>query len=186
MVQKIVSVKNPVLRSPAKLVQNYDKRVEKLIKDLESTLKAQKDPEGVGLAAPQVGISNRVFVALLGGKIIPFINPEIIWESEETNDPKEAKSEKIKAKSKDNYIMEGCLSLPHYYGPVQRAKRIKVRYQTPESPGTSIKTFRGLPAQIIQHEIDHLNGVIFVDRLLQQKRKLYHWVKDEWKEVELP
>ena len=88
--------------------------------------------------------------------------------------------------------MEGCLSLPHYYGPVQRAAELKVTFETPElvnghwALGTRTKKYRGLSAQIVQHEVDHLNGILFIDKLLQQNRKLYEQKEKEWLEVELP
>lgn len=198
-VQKVLPVQNPTLRSKAKPVQSFDKRIQKLIKDLEDTLVAQKDPEGVGLAAPQLGLQAKVFIIRLGKSVISFINPEIVWRSKETNDPKSdvgsQKSEvgqKSKTKNlKSDYIMEGCLSLPHYYGPVMRAKKIKVRYQRPKIENGEWKlenteqTLTGLPAQIVQHEVDHLNGILFIDHLLRQKRKLYHWTGKDWEEVGL-
>ncbi|MBI4059396.1 peptide deformylase [Candidatus Microgenomates bacterium] len=195
-VQKILTVQNPVLRTSAKKVTQFDKRIERLITDLIDTLKVQKDPIGVGLAAPQIGKSIRLFVAKLGKDIIPFINPEITWKSENTNDPKPTKrfpkSLEAQEPISPEYIMEGCLSLPHFYGPVQRAHQVTVRYQTPKLEignwklEITTKSFSGLAAQIIQHETDHLNGTLFIDNLLHQKRKLYKWEGKEWEEVELP
>ncbi|MBI2405763.1 peptide deformylase [Candidatus Microgenomates bacterium] len=207
-VQKILSVQNPLLRRKSKSVITFDRKVERLIADLSDTLKVQKDPVGVGLAAPQVGKDFRLFIIKSGKNVTPFINPEIVWKSEETNDPRSSlhssgqatrgkkRSEQFTLSPDENrdepeYIMEGCLSLPHYYGPVQRATKIKVRYQTlttqqPSNLITKTQTFSGLPAQIIQHEVDHLNGILFVDRLLEQGRKLYQWKDSEWTEVELP
>ena len=88
--------------------------------------------------------------------------------------------------------MEGCLSLPHYYGPVERAWTITVQYQEPKMDNGRWKlenvqqTFSAFPAQIIQHEVDHLEGKIFVDRLLEQNRQLFQLKNNEWVEVELP
>jgi methionyl-tRNA formyltransferase len=80
--------------------------------------------------------------------------------------------------------MEGCLSLPNFYGPLTRSPKIKVEYQNER--GEKIKEFRsGFEAQIIQHEVDHLNGVLFIDRLLEQKKPLFELVNGEWEEVEL-
>lgn len=145
---------------------------------MEETLVAQKDPEGVGLAAPQVGEFRKIFLMRHKGKILPVINPEIVKKSRETNEPPKDQEE-------GEYIMEGCLSLPHYYGPVERSLSIELRYLRPD--GTKkVEKFRGFPAQIVQHEVDHLNGVIFVDRLLRQKRLLYELRNNEWQEVNLP
>ena len=80
--------------------------------------------------------------------------------------------------------MEGCLSLPHFYGPLKRPPKIKIEYLD-EDGNKKIDTFEGLEAQIIQHEIDHLEGVLFIDRLLEQKEKLYEYVDGEWEEVDL-
>lgn len=211
-VQKILPVQNPILRQTSKPVTTFDRKVERIIADLSDTLKIQKDPVGVGLASPQVGKNVRLFIIKSGKNIIPFINPEIIWKSKETNDPKpknrQPRTEKLTSDNRrlktdtlsaqsgrhlaPEYIMEGCLSLPYYYGPVRRSAAIKVKYQTPELVSGvwqmvyREKTLKGLPAQIVQHEVDHLNGILFVDRLLEQKRKLYQWKDGEWSEVELP
>lgn len=202
-VVKILTVKDQVLRQKAKSILNVDKRIQKVFKDLEGTLRAQKDPVGVGLAAPQIGKQLALFVVKYGGKVLPFINAKVIWRSEETNDPPSSytsrrtrlgpavRRRKQNIPSPDEnlggreYILEGCLSLPHYYGPVRRANSIKVKYQTPKLE-TMTKSFTGLPAQIIQHEVDHLNGILFIDHLLAQKRKLFKLEKGEWVEVELP
>lgn len=190
-VQKILQAGNPELRKSSKSVQKFDKRIQKLIKDLEDTLTGQKDPEGVGLAAPQVGIPSRLFLLRPQGKPLIFINPEITWMSKNTNDPPSRASKKTQ-EPKAEYIMEGCLSLPHFYGPVRRAKAIKVRYQRPRIADdvwhmeAVEEELAGLPAQIVQHEVDHLNGTLFIDHLLSQKRKLYHWTGKDWEEVELP
>ncbi len=204
--QKILQSGNDDLRKRSKTVLKFDKRIVNLIKNLKDTLIAQSDPEGVGLAAPQIGISCRLFIFTDSKKLKVFINPEITWVSEETNDPPKL-SKKQKAKSKDKfkepksqktqepeqeYIMEGCLSLPHYYGPVKRAKSIKVKYQRPEivnGQWTMIneeKELADLPAQIVQHEVDHLDGKLFIDHLIEQNRKLYYWNGKDWEEVELP
>lgn len=208
-VYKILRAGNQTLRQASKPVANFDRKTEKLIADLGETLKVQKDPVGVGLAAPQVGKLLRLFIIKSGGNISSFINPEIVWKSEETNDPSTHSARSGQAQtgktanrkpitnnqeSEKEYLMEGCLSLPHYYGPVRRAKAVRVTYQTTHNspsqpnpqPTTHTKTFHGLLAQIIQHEIDHLNGILFIDRLLRQKRKLYEQKGKEWVEVELP
>lgn len=182
-VRKIVTTKNPKLRQKSKPVEKMDKKIQDLVKDLGDTLKDQKDPEGVGLAAPQIGVNLRVFVMLDQGEIVPVINPEIISISEESNDPKN---------KEEDYVMEGCLSLPHYYGPVERSWEVTMKYQKPVQKDSTLelentqKTFKGFSAQIIQHEVDHLDGKIFVDRLLEQERQLYELKGKKWQEVELP
>lgn len=178
MIRKIVRVTDPHLRKKSKPVKKIDKKVLSLIADLKNTLKAQKDPEGVGLAAPQIGKSQRVFVTKYKGNIKAFINPKILRISK---DPASKKGKPEKRKQK---IMEGCLSLPHHYGPLVRSKKVKVKYLTEKGKEVT-ETFEELEAQIVRHEIDHLNGVIFIDRLLEQKKPLYELVGDEWEEVEI-
>lgn len=185
MVQKIVQSGNPTLRRLSKPVEKIDKKVQKLIQDLKDTLSVQKDPEGVGLAAPQIGINLRVFAIDFKNLKRIVINPEIIsraWPS-----GLEIKKVKlpIKEKQKKNEILEGCLSLPHYYGPLKRDGYVKLKYLD-ENGEEIIEEFKDFNAQIILHEIDHLNGFLFIDRLLEQKKKLYKLDEsDEWEEVEI-
>ena len=87
-------------------------------------------------------------------------------------------------KMKRGEPLEGCLSLPHFYGPVARATYITISY-TNESGEQVTETFKGFLAHIVQHEIDHLKGILFVDHILEQDSPLYHMHGDEWEEVEL-
>jgi len=166
------------LRQKSKPVAKVDKKILKLIQDLKDTLSVQKDPEGVGLAAPQIGKNLRVFVANYKGFERVVVNPEIIKISNKQSLPSGGKR-----KSKKE-ILEGCLSLPYYYGPLKRAAKITVKYLN-ESGGEITETFEGFNAQIIMHEIDHLEGILFVDHLLKEKKPLYKVQGDEWEEVEL-
>lgn len=183
MIKAILPIRDKDLRKKCKEVQKSDKKLKELLRNLEDTLKAQKDPEGVGLSAPQIGVSKQVFIIKKGEKILEFINPKIIWFSSKTNDPKPTKAKK----EKSPYFMEGCLSMPNYYGPVQRAWEVKVQYQTCHNNNleTHIKKFSGFTAQIVQHECDHLQGILFIDRLLEQKRHLYHLKNGKWYEISL-
>lgn len=173
MVKKVLPSTNPKLRGRSKPVGKVDKKVLSIIKDLKDTLSIQKDPEGVGLAAPQIGKFLRIFVMLDAGELRAVINPEIIRVSKEKA-----------GELKKGELMEGCLSLPHYYGPLKRPKKITIKY-TNEDGKESVEDFVGFTAQIVQHEIDHLNGILFIDRLLTSKKPLYKLVNDEWEEVEL-
>lgn len=195
-VRKILSTTNPRLHQVSKPVTKFDKKLQDLLKDLKDTLKAQNDPEGVGLAAPQIGEFVRVFIIQTAKHgLLTFINPEITKVSEKTNDPSTRSAPRHELgpnarsgqapKEEEEYILEGCLSLPHLYGPVRRAASVTVKYQTPQMKNVQ-QTFRGFVAQVIQHEIDHLNGKVFTERLLEQKRKLYKQHGDHWHEVELP
>jgi len=175
MIKKVVQAGDPRLRKVSKPVNKIDKKILLLISDLKETLLAHKDPEGVGLAAPQIGKSLRVFVMRDGKEIKTVINPEIISVSK-------AKTTKAKKDNKDE-VLEGCLSIPHYYGPLTRGKEITIKYLN-EDGQKIIETFKGFPAQIVQHEIDHLEGFLFVDKLLEQKRPLYQIKGDEIEEVD--
>ena len=173
MVRKIVRSGNEILRKKSRPVKAIDKKILKLIQDLSETLAIQKEPEGVGLAACQVGVNLQIFVMMDKGKIRPIVNPKVISTSKA----------KLSTQKKGS-IMEGCLSLPNYYAPLSRSKTVTIRYSNPQGKITT-ETFTGFEAQIVQHEIDHLNGVMFLERLLEQKKKLYKMVSDGWEEVEL-
>ncbi len=172
MIKKVVQAGDPRLRKVSKPIAKIDKKILILISDLKETLLAHKDPEGVGLAAPQIGKNLRIFVMRDGKELKTVINPEIISVT------------KVKAKKgKKNEALEGCLSVPHYYGPLTRGEEIKIKYLNEDGQKVT-ETFRDFPAQIVQHEIDHLNGFLFVDRLLEQKRPLYQIKGDEVEEVD--
>jgi len=81
-------------------------------------------------------------------------------------------------------VLEGCLSLPHYYGPLKRADSVTVKYLN-EKGEEITEDLEGFDAQIILHEIDHLEGKLFIDRLFEEKKPLYKVDGDEWEEVEL-
>lgn len=175
MIRKILNTKDPKISQVCKKVKAIDKKVISIAKDLKETLKVQNDPEGVGLAAPQIGENLRIFAMDDKGKVRVIVNPEILEISNE-------KAKKIKGEEKE--IMEGCLSLPNYYGPLHRPQKVKIKYLDLDGKEKE-EEFKGLSAQIIQHEIDHLNGIVFVNRLLEQKKPLYKLEKDEWVEIEL-
>jgi peptide deformylase len=175
MVRKIVDVKSPILRQKAKPVAKIDKKIKELVADMQDTLVAQSDPEGVGLAAPQVGKSLQLFVVDYKNLKRVVINPAIL---------EVAKVLKTKTK-KSKKILEGCLSLPNFYGPIKRTHKVKLQYMDLEGKKTT-EEFEGFNAQIIMHEMDHLNGVLFIDRILEQKAPLYKFEGDDWEEVELP
>jgi peptide deformylase len=178
MIRKILPSGDPILRKKSRPVTKIDKKVSDLIKDLKETLNAQKEPEGVGLAAPQIGKTLRIFVAKYKGFERVVINPEIIKI--------EAKGRKKSGEKKQSKkeILEGCLSLPYYYGPLKRAPKITIKYLN-EKGNSQTETFEGFHAQIIMHEIDHLEGVLFIDHLLEEGKPLYKVEGDEWEEVEL-
>ncbi len=143
MVLKIITIENPILRKKAKKIEKIDDEIRKLTQDMLETV---KNSNGVGLAAPQVGKSIRLIVVSYEGKDYIFINPEIIKKEGEDID------------------IEGCLSIPGIEVPVRRAEKILLRYNNLKGKTLSIEV-SGILARIIQHEIDHLDGILIVDKI---------------------
>jgi peptide deformylase len=166
----IISAPNEVLSQNAKEVEKIDESIIKLLKDMEISLNSATDPIGVGLAAPQIGRSLRIFIAkpTLKSKLHVFINPKIIKLSA----PQKKKSEERTRK------LEGCLSLPNIWGEVLRYDQIFLEYED-EKGEKHEKLFKGFLATIIQHEVDHLDGILFPKRVLEQKGTLYKSEKNE-------
>ncbi len=149
----IIKAGDPVLRQKAKRVPHIDSGIQKLIDDMIETMHAAN---GVGLAAPQVGLSLRLCVIqeydeneegeLVPGEIITLINPEIVKSSGEIE------------------VEEGCLSLPGYMGTFVRADKVTAKGLNRQGKEIRVKG-EGLLAEALQHEIDHLNGILFFDHL---------------------
>lgn len=175
MICKVLTSSDPKLRQVSKPVGKIDKKTKDLIKDLKDTLAVQKEPEGVGLAAPQIGKNVRMFLISYEGLERIVINPEI----KETKNLKQVT--KVK---KGNEIMEGCLSLPNFYGPLKRANYVKLKYLNEEGE-EKVEEFKNFFAQIVLHEIDHLEGILFIDRLISDKKPLFKLKGRQWEEVEL-
>lgn len=157
----IVQVPNDVLTTSAKRITTFDKKLQKLIAEMKSTLIHADNPKGVGLAATQIGVSSRVFITRPeeNADIRVFINPKI------------TDSKTTKSKKKDE-TLEGCLSIARVWGRVTRASHVTLSYQD-ESGKKYEETFTGFMATIIQHETDHINGILFTHRALEQKNPLY-------------
>jgi len=163
----IVQVPDKVLTSPTRPVTEITKEIRELVFDMEETLIAQTDPQGVGLAATQVGVALSLFIMKPApdAETEVCINPKILKTEEEP----EAKPAK---KGKQNHKLEGCLSIPRIWGPVRRAKRVHMEYQ--DLTGQKhVRWFTGFRAVIVQHECDHLKGVLFTQRALENKLQLY-------------
>jgi peptide deformylase len=180
MVQKIIDAKNPILRQKSKPVAKIDKKIRALAKDLLDTVRVQKDPEGVGLAAVQIAKPVSMFAMQWKGDFRIIINPQILSLI------KERKQKNKKQKPRAKTILEGCLSVPNIYGPLKRPQKLKLKFMDLEGK-TRIETFEGFSAQIVQHEVDHLKGILFTDKLLKEKSPLYRYDShtDNWEEVEL-
>lgn len=200
---KIVQAPNTVLSTVAKPVNKIDKSIQDLLKDMEQALLAASDPEGVGLAAPQIGKSMQIFIVKENpeAELKVFINPKIESfkdkpikkkpvEKEDAKVPIDIEEKKLsEAKSasgggKEKGVqLEGCLSLQDIWGVVKRHDEITLAYED-EKGAKHKKTFDGFLSIIIQHETDHLNGILFPKRVLEQKTKLYKSVKNKKGETE--
>lgn len=179
---KIVQAPDDVLAKKAKTVNKIDKEITNLLAEMTITLAAAKDPEGVGLAAPQVGKSLQIFIVREkpDAPLLTFINPKI----ERVFDPSTSSGQvKPSKKSKKNVQLEGCLSLQDIWGVVQRHDSVELSYQD-EKGDKHTKQFDGFLATIIQHECDHLNGILFPKRVLEQNNPLYKSVKNAQGEIE--
>ena len=189
----IVTTPNRVLIEKAKVVTKFDKKLIEILKGMESTLRATTDPVGVGLAAPQVGLSLQIFQMKPNEKsrVTSYINPVIISMSEEEEIPHfKGRNEKAnKPESSKNKLLEGCLSIPNIWGNVTRKKEVVLAWQ--DANGNNFKqTFTGFPAIIIQHEVDHLNGILFTTHVIAQNEKLFKSHKnkegeDEFEEIQV-
>ena len=151
----IVKIPNPVLRQIAKPVEEITDGVRQLLDDMTATM---YDAPGIGLAAPQINVSQRLVVIDCGKDDLPelykMVNPEIIALSEE-----------------HSVLEEGCLSIPDQTAEVKRPTEVSIKYLD-ETGTTQTLTADGLLAACIQHEIDHLNGVLFIDHISRLKRDM--------------
>ena len=146
---KIIEAGAPILKETAKPVDHITKRIKKLLDDMAETMYAA---EGVGLAAPQVNESLQLVVLDDGKGLIELINPEIVEHSEEMQDG-----------------VEGCLSVPGYYGNVERYAKIKVKAMNRRGK-TVVYEAEGFLSRIFQHEIDHLFGTLFIEKAENLRR----------------
>jgi peptide deformylase len=141
---------DPVLRQRAQPVERVTETHDRLIEDMIETMRVAP---GVGLAAPQIGVLERIFVWEVEDEHGAFINPEITWRSDSQGSGE-----------------EGCLSIPGLYYPVVRAEAVEVRGLDASGQAITMKA-EGFLARVCQHEIDHLDGVLFLDRLEEDIRR---------------
>lgn len=168
---KIITVPNPTLTKKSTPITKIDKKLVKFIQNLEKTLKNKKNPEGVGLSAPQVNRNLNLFCTYvdMGGvrKIRTYLNPRITKSS----------SQLTLGRNPNKPFLEGCLSIPNIYGPVWRHQWVKLEYQRLNQETLTLEDFserfESFPARVIQHEYDHLEGVLFTQRAVESKLPLY-------------
>lgn len=173
----IITIPNEILVAKAKKVGTIDKKVLDIVKQMKKDLVGTTNPKGVGLAAPQIGISLRIFITkpTHDSQIRVFINPEILDTSDDLSEIERPKGPRsIKRDQK----LEGCLSVPGVWGHLRRASWIKVKYLN-EQGEEKTEMFKGFMATIIQHEYDHLSGILYTQRVLEQKEKLFTIETDE-------
>ncbi|GBD34676.1 Peptide deformylase [bacterium HR35] len=139
----LITYPNDILKQKTKDVKKVDKDIRKIVNEMKKIMKRNN---GVGLAANQIGLDISIFIAESGNKILTFINPKIL----------KFEGEKV-------LLEEGCLSLPNIWGKIKRYPKVEVEYLDLFGKKKKIKA-QGFLAQIIQHEIDHLNGILFAEK----------------------
>jgi peptide deformylase len=152
----ILTAPDPRLKVKAQKVAAVDDEVRRLMDDMLETM---YEAPGIGLAAPQVGVTRRVIVVDAAREGEPpqplrLANPEVVWRSEELA-----------------IYNEGCLSVPEHYADVERPAEVKIRYLDYDNKPQEMQV-KGLLATCLQHEIDHLDGILFIDRLSSLKRNI--------------
>lgn len=162
-IRKIYKYPEPVLRQKAKTIESFDDDLKTLTEDMAETM---YDAPGIGLAAPQIGESIRLIVVDISKKeeeqeYMTLVNPEIIEKEGEQIDE------------------EGCLSVAELTSKVKRFKKIRVRYQDLSGKEFELETEDRF-AVVLQHEIDHLNGILFLDHLSSLKKNLYKKKVKKW------
>ncbi|MBP7330874.1 MAG: peptide deformylase [Desulfotomaculaceae bacterium] len=147
-VYKIVEIGDEILKEKAKPVKSINANIIKLLDNMADTL---ADAKGAGLAAPQIGVSKRVIVVDVGEGLYEMVNPQIINTAGQETD------------------VEGCLSIPGLVGDVTRAATVKVRYLDRHGKEKNL-TAKGMLARALQHEIDHLEGILYIDRAVNIRK----------------
>jgi len=149
MILEIKKYPDPVLREECREAKKITEEIKNLSWDMVETM---EKGQGIGLAAPQVGKSERIIIVMLKEGPRIFINPEIIKRTKETE-----------------VMEEGCLSFPGLFLEIKRAKAVEIEALNDKGEKVQIKA-NGLPARIFQHEIDHLRGILFIDRISKLKK----------------
>ncbi len=153
----------PVLRQKAKRVSRIDGSIQRLIDNMIETM---QQANGVGLAAPQVGVPLRVIVLQMPGEeLVVIINPELVKSAGEQE------------------VTEGCLSIPGYFGEIKRSASVTVKGKDRQGKAIRIKA-TGLKAEALEHELDHLNGVLYIDHLESQDN-LHRIAPDKTRQVDI-
>ena len=155
-IKPLIILPDPLLRQVSKPIERVDAETKRLAQDMLDTM---YDAPGIGLAAVQIGVGRRMLVIDVSREDeektpLVFINPEILSSSDEPS-----------------VYEEGCLSIPDYYAEVERPAQVTVKYVDREGKDQTIDA-EGLLATCLQHEIDHLNGILFIDHISRLKREM--------------
>lgn len=149
---------DPILRKKSRVIDRVDDRILELVEDMKETMIAA---QGMGLAAPQVGVLRRVVIVMIGEELVEMINPEITY-------------------SEGNLVdVEGCLSIPGKFGMVHRPEKIKVKYMDLDGKECILEVSE-YSARAVCHELDHLEGILYADKVVGG----LHDVKDSEEEEE--
>ncbi len=167
----IITIPHSSLRTPAKAITVVDRKLRGLIDDLGQTLTHTRNPKGVGLAAPQIDVGVRLFATRVPDekeKQHPpqiFLNPRIIHHT----------ADKSLGGPSDDPFLEGCLSIPDIFGPVWRWTKIALEHDViqDEVLVPTVTEFADFAARVVQHELDHLDGVLFIDYVLNSGLPIY-------------
>ena len=163
--KKIIVVPNPSLRRQSEPIKSFGKKTQSLAQALIETMRqAEEESQGVGLAAVQIGVQKQMLALIShqGKKAEIIINPQIVWQ-----DKKQTTGSRGR---KTDY--EGCLSVPGLWGIVKRSVKVRVKHQDLKGNWQE-RDFQGFLSRVVQHEIDHLKGILFVDRVMEQKSQLF-------------
>lgn len=181
--RKIVYYPDPVLRVVTPPIGEVDAELEQDIDALVEVMQQEKE-HAAGLAAPQIGLKRRFFGLIMGEKrkLEVFINPEIVKTYQEKTRPV-----MVYENGEKDLFLEGCLSFPGLFGTVRRYLKIEARWMvvTDGKLVSCSRILEGMEAIAFQHELDHLNGVLFIDRIKEEKGELYQWEGEKKKRVEV-
>lgn len=168
---KIITSPHQSLRKIAKPIEKVDKKLHQFVSDLGETLTSARNPRGVGLAAPQVDKNWRIFTMNLNRKLTVYINPRIEKKS----------AKQIFGADPEDPDLEGCLSMPNFYGAVPRWEWVELVYDkiSDDTLQTTSQRFENFAARVVQHEVDHLDGILFTDHSLKYDLPVYQQSPDD-------
>lgn len=177
---QILTTPHPFLRRKAKKVTTITPATLKEIEAMTKLLKETTDPKGVGLAATQVGIDKQIFILIPKKTPTVFINPQIVDTSKKLFSDYYSED--------DDCWLEGCLSIPRIWGFVDRPYKVTLKYQTLDKNNRlvdQVAEFADMDSAFVQHETDHLNGILFTDHVLKQGGQLYKEDKGKFHPISL-